>query len=194
MKDTVYAVHVLQGVYPPGEDTFLLHDAIEVCPQDVVLDMGCGSGYISLNLLDHVRRVIAVDIQHAAVINTCRNLMKHHASHNANVVQSDLFDALSPSFKFSLIAFNPPYLPQDEGQTSMDPALVGGEKGTEVSERFIIKSIDHLARSGRIYLIASSLGDIKYLIEVMMANGFDTTIVQETVLFFERLVVIRGTL
>ncbi len=194
MKKSSSPVDVHPGVYPPGEDTYILQDAIEVAPQDVVLDMGCGSGYISLNLIDAVKRIVSLDLQYNAVVNTYENLKRHQAFHKVSVMQSDLFDAISPSFKFSIVAFNPPYLPADDERTSMDPALVGGELGIEVSKRFIDQVGNHLAFEGRVYLVASSLADVGLLKESMESVGLETDIAAEESLFFERLVVLRGIL
>ena len=194
MKKPYLPVDVHPGVYPPGEDTYILQDAIEASPKDVVLDMGCGSGYISLNLLDVVKRVVSVDLQYHAVVNTYENLKRHQAFHKVSVLQSDLFDAISPSFKFSVIAFNPPYLPADNDRTSMDPALVGGELGIEVSERFIDQVSNYLASEGRVYLVASSLADVGLLKEAMESEGLETDTAAEESLFFEKLVVLRGIL
>ncbi len=192
MKGPYRPVDVHPGVYPPGEDTYILQDTIDVDAQDIVLDMGCGSGYISLNLLNHVKRVVALDIHLGAVHNTYENLRKHDAFHKACVVQSDLFAALSPHSKFSLITFNPPYLPKDDNETSYDSALVGGEKGIEVSERFIKDCSKYMMPRSRVYLVASSLADVKSLIEIMEMSGLETDIVAEEGLFFEKLFVIRG--
>ena len=56
-------------VYSPAEDSFLLLRAAlrEVRPDDRVLEVGTGSGYIAAGLLGRAARVVATDINpHAA--------------------------------------------------------------------------------------------------------------------------------
>ena len=69
---------------------------------------------------------------------------------------------------------------------------MGGERGTEVSEMFINQCREHLAEQGRVYLVASSLADVKHLQDTMEMNGLATDIAAEEVLFFEKLMVLRG--
>jgi len=193
LNDVIYPAIVNEGVYPPSEDTYALLDSIQTFKDDVMLDMGCGSGYISLNCANRIDTLFAVDVQYCAVSNTRENLSKHGMLSKSHVLQSDLFGAISSSYKFTLIAFNPPYLPGDEFHTTMDPALIGGNTGVEVSERFIIQCVEHLHESGRVYLVTSSLSDIQYLERVMKSNGLQPSIVSEEPLFFEKLVVLKGT-
>ena len=41
-----FKIEVLDGVYPPAADTYLLLDAIMLESTDVVLDVGCGVGVV----------------------------------------------------------------------------------------------------------------------------------------------------
>ena len=58
-----------EEVYTPEEDTFLLLKAAlaEARPEDRVLEIGCGSGFISLELALRVRSLLATDINPHAV-------------------------------------------------------------------------------------------------------------------------------
>jgi release factor glutamine methyltransferase len=180
--------------YPPSEDTYLLLDAVEATPDDTMLEMGCGSGYITVNLCSKVRRGVAIDIQLDAVKDTIRNLNLNDTGSNCSVIQSNLFHALHKSARFSIIIFNPPYLPGGDEPTTLDPALVGGNEGIELTENFLVQSIPHLETNGSLYVIASSLANIEYLEQVMVRLGLDPARVSEESLFFEKLVVLRGVL
>lgn len=183
-----------QETYPPSEDTYLLFDAVEVTPEDTMLEMGCGSGYLTVNLCSEVRRVVAIDIQLAAVKDTIGNLNLNGTGFNCSVIQSDLFHALDKSAKFSIIVFNPPYLPRDDERTALDPSLVGGNDGIELTENFLIQCISHLETKGSVYVVASSLANIEYLERVMVRLGLDPVRVSEKSFFFEKLVVLKGVL
>lgn len=180
--------------YPPSEDTYLLLDAVEATPDDTMLEMGCGSGYVTVNLCSNVKRVVAIDIQLDAVKDTTGNLNLNGIGSNCSVIQSDLFHALHKSAKFSIIVFNPPYLPRGDEQTEMDPALVGGSKGIELTQNFLIQCVPHLETKGSLYVVASSLANIEYLERVMVNLGLDPVRVLEKSFFFEKLVVLKGAL
>ncbi len=177
------------GVYPPSEDSRLLLENIEVAKYDSVLEMGSGSGYLTVALADRVKRIVAVDISLNAVINTKRNLANHSSETASEVFQGDLLGAISPKAKFSVVIFNPPYLPADEDVTNLDHALIGGEQGTELAERFIEQSVEHLVENGRIYILVSSLGKPERVEEVFKKNGFNQRIIAKVTIFFETLMI-----
>jgi release factor glutamine methyltransferase len=182
------------GVYPPSDDSYLLVDSIDFQPDDVVLDVGCGTGLVSLIAAMRVYKVVATDVSHAAVRNTKENLRRNYLEKTCEVVQTDLLSILSPEVTFSKILFNPPYLPEDDTQTDMDHALVGGRKGTELTERFIRTAKEHLRSDGELFVVASSLSDVQYIKSVIVDVGLQGSVVAKKPLFFEKLYVLKGAL
>ncbi|MBM3474586.1 MAG: methyltransferase [Armatimonadetes bacterium] len=66
-----------------------------VAPRAVVIDVGCGSGILSLGaLLLGADRVVAIDFDPAAVQCTRRNLEEQHLADRAHVVVADGLSAL----------------------------------------------------------------------------------------------------
>jgi release factor glutamine methyltransferase len=185
---------VFPGVYPPSEDTYLLMDALQVEPDDVFLEVGSGAGLITLAAAKKAKTVISIDISLAAVQNTKENLEKHGLYDHSQVIESDLLNALSTSFKFSLIVFNPPYLPQDDEYTDLDNAFVGGPTGAELTLRFIRQAEAHLCQGGRILVVVSSLADVDLIQGAMTKCGFVVERVSESSMFFEKIQVLRGVL
>ena len=186
-----FKIEVLDGVYPPAADTYLLLDAIVIEPADVILDVGCGVGLATLVAASKAQRVISLDISHLAVRNTIQNLRRNDLGFNVSVVQSDLFSGLSNSTKFSMIMFNPPYLPADKMTTEMDHALIGGEDGSEITERFVREASAFLERDGRLYVVVSTLENVDAITKVFHDNGFQVERVNETSLFFEKIQVLK---
>ena len=181
------------GVYAPAEDTFLLMDAIDLNHDDVFLDVGCGAGLLTLGAARIARRVVATDISLEAARNTLRNLKRNGLVHPCSIMQSDLLSSIPPAALFSVIAFNPPYLPYDGTRTEMDHAFLGGVKGTELTERFIQQAVGHLQKGGSVFVVSSSLANIKDLKNVMVNCGLDIEIVASLSIFFEKIQVLRGT-
>ena len=192
--DEQHDLTVFSGVYPPSEDTYLLLDAIDIKPDDVFLEVGCGAGLITVNAAERTRSVIGIDSSLEAVRNTVENLRRKDLHNNCHVIESDLLGALAPTIKFSLIVFNPPYLPQDDEQTDLDHALVGGKTGTELTQRFVRQAAGHLTSKGRMFLVASSLSDIDSIQDAMIECGLSVDVVSEKSLFFEKIQVLRGIL
>ena len=192
MKEPLFDIQVSSDVYPPSADTYLLLDSVETKPDDVLLEVGCGSGYITVNLCERVKKAVALDISQAAVRNTIQNLERNQLLHQCDVIQSDLLTVFSPQCKFSLIIFNPPYLPRDDFETSLDHALVGGETGIELTERFLENAVRHLESAGRIYVIVTSLSDVERIESIMEEHSLHPKVVGKTSLFFERILVLRG--
>ena len=180
------------GVYAPAEDSFLLIDAVNLGRDDVFLDVGCGAGLLTLSAARIARRVVAIDISLKAVRNTLGNLKRNRLEHLCSVMQSDLLGSIPPAALFSVIAFNPPYLPYDGTTTQMDHAFVGGVKGTEITERFIQQAVRHLQRGGSVFVVSSSLANVKDLKNVMANCDLHVEIVESSSIFFEKIQVLKG--
>ncbi|MHA1135107.1 MAG: HemK2/MTQ2 family protein methyltransferase [Candidatus Thorarchaeota archaeon] len=188
----LFKLDVHDGVYPPAADTYLLLDAIAIDSSDIVLDVGCGAGLATLVAASKAQRVVSMDISHQAVRNTIQNLRNNGLGQNVSIVQSDLFRGLSDTGKFSVIMFNPPYLPADEMTTEMDHALIGGDDGSELTEKFVNEASSHIIQGGRLYVVVSTLEDIDAIIRIFNERNFQVEQVNETSLFFEKIQVLKG--
>jgi len=90
-----------------------------------------------------------------------------------------------------VITFNAPYLP-GEPEEPIDLALVGGERGRELIDRFIERVDDHLAPGGRVYLVQSSISGIKETLEKFQRKGLSADVIARRHVFFEDTVVIMA--
>ncbi|HIH36336.1 MAG TPA: methyltransferase [Methanocellales archaeon] len=180
-------VIILPKVYEPAEDSFLMVEAVlrEVQKSDSVLEIGTGSGIISMFVKD-IAQVIATDISPQAV--KCAKL------NGIDVIRADLFDGINVNVKekFDWIVFNPPYLPSEEQKTDMDALWDGGPNGRATINRFLDQVKDYLTEDGRILLLASSLAGIEQVIAKMESLGLAVDGIMSEKHFFERLVVLRG--
>ena len=183
---------VYDDVYPPSEDTYLLLDSIDYRADDTILEVGCGSGFVTIELCKTVKQMIAVDISLSAVRNTKENIENNELLRSCEVVQSDLLSAIDPKTRFSIILFNPPYLPEDEDETSIDHALIGGKEGIETTVRFVQEAVGHLTKDGAIYLVASSLANVDKIEDSLQQQGLSVTVVSKKSRFFERIFVLKG--
>ncbi len=183
--DSSIKIKVMDGVYNPAEDSYLLIKAIDVEGRENALDMGCGTGIISLHLAKKGCSVTAVDVNENAIRNAMLNATQN--GFNIRFIKSNLFENIEESF--DLIAFNPPYLPTENKE---DITWDGGKGGIETIERFLRQVIDHLNQNGKIYLVISSLSDINKILEEFKDIYQFHTVGKEK-LFFEKLYVYRIT-
>jgi release factor glutamine methyltransferase len=176
---------LLDEVYDPSEDTFLLLEAAlkDARPGEKVLEVGTGSGIISLFVMG-IADVIATDISPHAARNARLN--------GVPVVRADLYNGICG--KFDLIIFNPPYLPtagEERLKSWLNRAFDGGPTGRGEIARFL-KDIDRiLAPGGRILTVISSLTGIEEIKKMFAGRGFHTEEVASEKIPFEKLVVLK---
>ncbi|MBI4448359.1 methyltransferase [Candidatus Woesearchaeota archaeon] len=163
-------------MYEPAEDSFLLKKHVERYAKGKVLDVGTGSGILALAALKKTKDVLAVDINAEAV--------EHAKKEGVNAKLSDLFSNVKG--KFDLIIFNPPYLPEDEEEDKESKRITtGGKKGSEISLRFLKQAKKHLAKEGKILIVASSLtGNVEKLVK---KEGYNYKLLEAKKIFFEEL-------
>lgn len=147
------------GVYFPSDDTLLLIDKLK--PEGKCLEIGSGSGFISIVLARRGYSIIASDINMKAL--SCTQLNASLNNVKLEVLLSDLFDEITG--KFDTIIFNPPYLPGEEGEEKIEESEMwyGGMDGLTVIRKFLHGLSDHLSLGGKCYTILSSLTDINRL-------------------------------
>lgn len=169
-------------VYQPREDSELLAKAVlemDLSEGDRCLDMGTGTGFIASKMVDSgAGQVLAVDVNPEAVQEASEKLEDHE---NVEVRESDLFENVDGVF--DLIAFNPPYLPDDEEDVDDDGMWVGGETGEELTEEFLDEAGDYLSENGFVIFIVSSTSDFE-------VDGYE--IVDTEKLWFEDLYVLKS--
>jgi release factor glutamine methyltransferase len=181
------------SVYEPHEDTELLAiEALERCSGDV-LEMGCGSGAVSLALAKKgkCKSISAADINRDAV-HTTRHNLDINSIEGLNIFVSDLFDEVEGEYDW--ILFNPPYLPTDEKERisgKINYAFDGGKDGLETVFRFLQNIKKHLKKDGQILLVVSSAQNILKINDMIDAGGFDFLIVGEKRFFFEKIFVYK---
>ena len=175
-----YALH--RSVHPN-----LLRRLAEFCQTaspSRVLEVGCGSGLISRNLVPRVRDVLATDINPFAV-----SMVKEYG---IPVIRADLFRGIKA--EFDLVIFNPPYLPTSEEEKTagwMNFALDGGDSGRETIKRFFEDLGSHLTPGGRALILLSSLTGIAEVEKMAYGLGFDVSVMAIEKHFFEQLYILK---
>ncbi|WP_049927430.1 HemK2/MTQ2 family protein methyltransferase [Halopiger goleimassiliensis] len=177
-------------VYQPAEDSYLLAEAVvdrlEAESDDVLLEVGTGSGYVAGRLAEELpARVIASDVNPHAV--------RQAREEGLETVRADLVSPFADDV-FDAVVFNPPYLPTDpenEWDDWMERALSGGEDGRAVIDPFLAAVGRVLAPDGAVYLLVSSLTGVDDVVEEAGEHGFSAVAVADESFPFETLSVLE---
>jgi release factor glutamine methyltransferase len=140
-------------------------DSTLIGPDWSVLDMGTGSGVCALVAAQCARRVVAVDINPAAVRCAGVNALLNHLEHKIDVRLGDLFAPVA-SERFDLVLFNPPFL---RGQPIDDRDRAW--RSNNVCDRFAVSLLDHMTPRGIALVLLSSYGDASAFLEAFERHG-----------------------
>jgi HemK-related putative methylase len=160
-------------------------DARIVAPDAQVLDMGTGSGVCAVFAALLARRVVAVDINPAAVRCASINAALNGVQHRMEARHGDLFAPVAGEH-FDLILFNPPFLrgrPRDDRDRAW--------RSLDVAERFAVGLREHLAPGGAALVVLSSFGGSRPFLEEFRRQRLRVTVLAAKRLLTERIAVLR---
>ena len=171
-------------VYPPSEDSILLTESLDIRIGEKVLEIGTGSGIVSIQCALNGADVVCGDINPRAVALARRNAAANGV--DIDVRETDVYSNIGG--RFDTIGFNLPYLPvEDEGELAK--AWSGGPDGLGPLPRLLEGAPEHLLPDGRVVVVVSSLMDRAGLDKTL--EGYEVKVLGELPLFFERLQVLE---
>ncbi len=193
MKMGKFEIETDDLVYIPSDDTFLLAENLEIKEGQSVLEIGTGSGLVSMYASLLTDDVTATDINY----NALELAEKNFKLNNINTIRLEFGDMFEPvkNEKFDVILFNTPYLPTDSDDIINDDlnyAFDGGLDGRKVIDRFISEVSNHLNDKGIVQIIQSSLSDNDRTLDMFDRNGFVAEIAESEKFFFEEIVLINA--
>ncbi|SBT43654.1 Methyltransferase domain-containing protein [Micromonospora auratinigra] len=127
--------------------------------------MGCGTGVIATcAALAGCDRVVAVDVNPQAVVNSQRNASRHGVADRLDSIHSDLFDALDGAERFDVVFWHSNYVlaPDDYRYANVhERAYV--DAGYVTHRRYLEQAPRWLTPGGRALLHFSARGDLDEL-------------------------------
>ena len=171
-------------VYEPSDDSFQLAKAIDVKPDDSVLEIGTGTGIVALDCARRGADVVCSDVNPFAVELVKRNYSRNKSllTGSLDVRFGDLFKVVKEDEKFDVIIFNPPYLPTKKedlvgGSGWFDTAVDGGVDGLDITGKFINHLQNYLKTDGCAFFVFSSLSDRSKLENIISNADFKSKVI-----------------
>lgn len=186
------------ALIPRFETEILVDEILKLdCKKDKILDIGCGSGAISLALADNLKKsyVYGIDINKEAIKLSNKNKEKLNLK-NVDFFESDIFSNIKEK-NFDIIVSNPPYIDDADMKTlekelSFEPqnALYGGQDGLFFYREIIINSLDYLSANG---VLAFEIGynQMEIISNLLIENGFEILIAKKDFAGFDRIIIAK---
>lgn len=105
--------YIYENVFSPEifEDTFFFAKSLPILENSKVLEIGAGTGLISIYLAQNgASHVTSTDINPFAIKNITENIKINNLKSKMCVLKSDVFDELSSDLKYDVIFWNIPFI------------------------------------------------------------------------------------
>ena len=178
-------IFVSPGVFHPGffySTKFILKylNNVELSGR-TVLELGCGSGLISIVAAKAGGLITASDLSRTAIQNTKRNALRNEVI--IETVHSDLFDNIHG--RFDVIIINPPYYPNDATDEPMLAWNCG--RNFEYFVKLFSQLSNHISANSRVLMVLTKGCDRSSIFRIASNAGFKFELIAEkNVLFDEK--------
>jgi release factor glutamine methyltransferase len=162
---------VYPGVFHPGfffsSRLILKFLATQNIDRKSFLELGCGSGIISIFAAKQGANVTAIDINQKAVDNTLSNSIKNDV--NINVLESDLFSNV-PAMCYDWIVINPPYYPVDP--RNKDEYAWNCGLNHQYFYKLFKEIGSYITTKSQVLMILSDVCDLQTIFSIAASYGF----------------------
>jgi release factor glutamine methyltransferase len=148
-----------------------------------ILDMGTGSGIISVFAASKGAKCLAADVNPAAVESSKENAVTNGLAEKIEVIESNLFERIPSDKKFDLIFFSPPFY-KGKPANNFERAFKGGNN-LEVINNFLIGAKNHLKSESKIFFLVSTDVDLDLFWEMLQQNRYKYETIRTIKKFFE---------
>jgi methylase of polypeptide subunit release factors len=146
-------------------------------PNSSILDLGCGSGLLGIQLARAGSSVVATDINPQAVWVARVNAHLNNCDPYHKTRQGSLYTPLLATEKFDLIVMNPPYYAHTP-HTDLEQAFMAGLK-LEVLTGMLVGAAAHLKAGGQALAVLSSTIPLGPSLEAARQAGLSWQVVAQ---------------
>ncbi|MGE5404732.1 MAG: tRNA1(Val) (adenine(37)-N6)-methyltransferase [Candidatus Saccharibacteria bacterium] len=157
VRDGLKVIQAGDG-YRFSMDAVLLSHFSEAQKNEVVLDLGCGSGVMAILIASRQpdSSITGLEIQESLADRARRSLQLNRLTDRVNIITGNLrsYKTIFQGKKFSLIVTNPPFWRSGEGKTPIEQEnLVARHEVEATLNDFIEAAVGLLSHRGRLALI-----------------------------------------
>lgn len=172
---------IYPNVFSPKyfKDTEFFAKEIPVNRGDEVLEIGCGTGIVSIFAsLKGANKVVAIDINPSAVKNAKENIELHNLSDKIEVREGSVYSPLKKGEKFDLIFWNTPFAYSETIKpTVLEKAVI--DVDYKFTKEFISKAKIYLKDNGRLIIgFSTTLGHFDELEKILEKEGYNVKILK----------------
>jgi len=151
-------------------DSILLAHFLNLKPQDLVLEVGAGSGIISLIALKRFpkAKIFALELESIFIECLKRNILENKLQEKLFIIKGDIKTSLFKSGIFDVIFSNPPYFKSKSGRKSPYEIENIARRDVEFELDEFLKKVSFLLKNkGKFYLVftALRLAELIYLLK-----------------------------
>lgn len=156
------------GVYQTSGDSDLMAGSVEITKNQNFLEIGCGTGVVSIVIAKRAAQGVGVDINERAVENSRHNAQAQGIT-NVSFFVSNVFEKVEG--QFDVIICNPPYT-KHEVRDNIDRMFWDPED--EMKQNFFKEVGAYLKPNGKIYFGWADFADIDVGLPFKLAkeNGY----------------------
>lgn len=166
-----------KNVYSPFEDTKLLVENYNINPGETALDACTGSGAIAVfSAYKGAKKVVAFDINHAAVKCAKANAKLHGFADMIDVRLSDMFEAIKGNEKFDVITVNLPFRNKKANDLVQSSQW---DTNLAAHQKFFADVRKHLKTDGRVYFLQANYGSIQEMKKLAKNVGLNVKLLAE---------------
>jgi release factor glutamine methyltransferase len=149
-----YSFVALPNVYDTSTDTELMADVVSIEKDQNFIEIGCGTGVVTILIAFRAKSGIGVDINSEAIRNANLNKERHNVN-NVSFIKSDVFDEVEGTF--DVVICNPPYnayTPKDEVE------MMFWDKENQMKIKFFQQLPKYIKSGGKVYFGWADFADL----------------------------------
>jgi D-alanine--D-alanine ligase len=172
-------LEIASGVYSPPQSSIDLAHLLDIRPGERVLDLGCGSGLLSIAAaMQGAGRVVATDLNPEALQTTKENARRNGVADRIEIRAGSWHEALRTDQheQFDVIIATPPQTP---GSKPFGPKY-GGPDGTRHLRNIVRGAPAFLKPDGRLWIMAISLANPNDLWKNLSEHFAEASLIHKT--------------